>query len=326
MKRASFFLVDVLACCIFAFAGPASPQQPITVEQIFHQDRLQVRPPENLTWSPDGVRLIYLRNDGSLMEVQGATGSQKVLIGRDKMRVFTETVISERDRAARERYHQSIYSWAPDSKHLLFDAGGQLWLFDTVTGTGLQLVATGAGSGDDPQFSPDGSSLSYLHDHNLYVDKLREAGVMVKLTDSSSASVTNGAVDWLYEEELDVRSNYFWAPDSKHIAYLQMNETDVPQYPIVDWIPMHATVDRQSYPQPGDPNPAVRVGVVSANGGKTKWINVPMDSGNDYIPRLGLAEQQDRLGRDADPRSYEDRALLRGYLDGWCRGSADQER
>ena len=62
---------------------------------------------------------------------------------------------------------------------------------------------------------------------------------------------------------------------------------DVPQYPIVDWIPTHATIDVQRYPQPGDPNPYVRVGVVSVNGGKTKWINVPFDSGNDYIPRFG---------------------------------------
>ena len=94
-------------------------------------------------------------------------------------------------------------------------------------------------------------------------------------------------MDWVYEEELDVRSNYFWSPDSKHLAYLQTDESSVPQYPIVDWIPTHATIDVQRYPQPGDPNPYVRVGVVSVNGGKTKWINVPFDNGNDYIPRFG---------------------------------------
>ena len=287
MKRASFVLAVALFSCLFAFPGPAFPQQPITVEQIFHQTGLQARPPENLAWSPDGFRLIYLGSDGNLMEVQGATGSQKVLVGRDKMHAFTGTAISERDRTARERYHQALYSWAPDSKHLLFDAGGQLWLFDTGSGTGLQLVSTGAGSGDDPQFSPDGSSLSYLHENNLYLYKLREGGLIVKLTDSSSPRVLNGAVDWLYKEELAVRSNYFWAPDSKHLAYLQTNETGVPEYPLVDWIPPHARVEGQPYPQPGDPNPAVRVGVVSENGGKTKWIEIPIDSGNDYIPRLG---------------------------------------
>ncbi len=53
-------------------------------------------------------------------------------------------------------------------------------------------------------------------------------------------TVLNGGVDWVYEEELDMRSNYFWSPDSKNIAYLQMNETEVPLYPLTDWIPTHA--------------------------------------------------------------------------------------
>ena len=39
-----------------------------------------------------------------------------------------------------------------------------------------------------------------------------------------------------------MRSNYFWSPDSKHIAYLQMDEATVPTYPITDWIPTHSTV------------------------------------------------------------------------------------
>src|SRR5260370_9447665 len=102
--------------------------------------------------------------------------------------------------------------------------------------------------------------------------------------------ITNGEVDWVYEEELDVRSNYFWSPDSKSLAYLQMNETQVPEYPLVDWIPAHALVGRQPYPQPGDINPDVRVGVVSASGGKTVWVKLPIHDGQDYIPGFGRVD------------------------------------
>ena len=66
-----------------------------------------------------------------------------------------------------------------------------------------------------------------------------------------SRPILNGKVDWVYEEEMETRSNYFWSPDSKFLAYLQMDETDVPQYPIEDWMPTHAQVDSQRYPQPG---------------------------------------------------------------------------
>ena len=109
---------------------------------------------------------------------------------------------------------------------------------------------------------------------------------------SPSETTLNGKVDWVYEEELETRSNYFWSPDSRRLAYLQMNETEVPQYPLVDWLPTHATVDLQRYPQPGDPNPDVRVGVVSAAGGKTVWVKLPIQASQDYIPRFGWADRR----------------------------------
>jgi dipeptidyl-peptidase-4 len=103
-------------------------------------------------------------------------------------------------------------------------------------------------------------------------------------------------VDWVYEEELYSRSNYFWSPNGKDVVFLEMNEKDVPTYPITDWIPTHPTVDQEKYPQPGDPNPGVRIGVVGTGGGKTKWITAGGnktgslqlgDDANVLIPRFG---------------------------------------
>ena len=183
------------------------------------------------------------------------------------------------------------YFWAPDSAHLLFDMSGHLWLYDLHTHAGVEVGSTGAASGDDPKISPDGESVSFIRDHGLAVVKLKEPGTpMTVVAPAPNKTTLNGEVDWVYEEELDVRSNYFWSPDSKRLAYLEMNETDVPEYPITDWIPTHATVEVQRYPQPGDPNPAVRVGVVSASGGKTLWVSLPIRAGQDYIPRFGWVD------------------------------------
>ncbi len=128
--------------------------------------------------------------------------------------------------------------------------------------------------------------------------------------DSSSANgeqILNGEVDWVYEEELDVRSNYFWSPDSKRIAYLRMDESQVPRYPITDWIPNHATVGWQRYPQPGDANPNVHLGVVAAHGGKTMWIRIPIRAGDDYVPRFGWVDRKtlwiETLSRDQKHRA-----------------------
>ncbi len=161
---------------------------------------------------------------------------------------------SEQDRDHRERYNMASYLWSPDSTHLLFDADGRLWLYDLHNGTGVQLGFTGAASGDDPKFSPDGLYVSFIRDHGALGHPFSRPWHALPSPlrppptprPAKAESILNGEVDWVYEEELDVRSNYFWSPDSKNIAYLQMNETAVPQYPLTDWIPTHAQVEWQT--------------------------------------------------------------------------------
>ena len=274
------------------------------------------KPPETLAWSPDGKHLTYL-DGGELMDVDPATGKVHVMVSAAKMASLGGKAGSERDRDHRERYNMASYFWAPDSAHILFDANGPLWLYDLHNGTGVQIGFTGTASGDDPKFSPDGTCVSFIRDHAISVIHLRAPGMPAvvalraaspqRVASSKEQSILNGEVDWVYEEELDTRSNYFWSPDSKNLAYLEMNETAVPQYPLTDWIPTHAEVEWQRYPQPGDANPEVRVGVVSAKGGKTTWMNIPIHPG-DYIPRFGWVNRK-TLWVETVSRDHKHRAL-----------------
>ena len=270
-------------------------------------------PPRDGSWSPDGHRLTFIAGDnqigqpGDIVQIDASTGRGSVLASAAQIAALSSAEINEKDRDHRDRYNMSAYLWADDSKHLLLDKGGRLWLYDIAAATGSLVVDTGAGSGDDPKFSPDAKSVSYLRDHNLYVHPVDAAGRELALTATTPDTLLNGEVDWVYLEELDVRSNYFWSPDSSAIAYLQADEAKVPQYPIDDWIPTHTTLDQQRYPQPGDPNPAVRIGVVPAAGGPTQWIALPFSPNNDYIPRFGWIDPAtlyiEVLTRDQQHRS-----------------------
>ena len=274
-------------------AAAQAPETPLTIERIYAHGPLTGALPEGITWSPDGKHLTYL-DGGELIDLDPGTGKPHVLVSRSKLAALSGADGSEQDKDHRERYKMASYLWSPDSKHLLFDANGRLWLYDLGTGTGVQVGFTDTASGDDPKFSPNGETISFVRNHGLSIVHPREiidAAPFAVAPPPPVVSTTNGQVDWIYEEELDVRSNYFWSPDSKNLAFLQMNEEHVPQYPLEDWIPTHAQVEMQRYPQPGDNNPEVRVGVVGTAGGRINWVKLPVHPGQDYVPRFGWVDR-----------------------------------
>ncbi len=287
-----------MLCAFFAIfpAEPSkaqnAPTKPLTIDSLFQPGGLAGRGPETTEWSPDGTRLSFVQRDekgekGDLWAVDAATGEKKILVSAEKMASLdpdVNKVKNEREKERLTRYHVAAYLWAPDAKHLMFDSQGQLWLYDLGTQTGVQFTSASDPSGD-PKFSPDGSRVAYIRKHNLYVRPVNGKDEK-QLTKDTGDNLFNGDIDWVYAEELAVRSNYFWSPDSKEIVFLHMDETKVPTYPITDWIPTHPTVDQEKYPKVGDPNPAVKLGVVYAEKGKVRWLSVT-DDPEAYIPRFG---------------------------------------
>lgn len=287
--------VLLLLCLVpVGWAQSPSPVKPLTIEAIYAPGGLTGRGPETFEWSPDGTKLSFLQRDddgehGQLWYVDAATGEKKVLVSEAKLASLApdyNKVKDEREKERLTRYHVAAYLWAPDSKHLIFDSQGQLWLFDLATSTAVQFTSASDPSGD-PKFSPDGSHVSYVRKHNLYVRPVTGKDEK-QLTKDTKDDLFNGDIDWVYAEELAVRSNYFWSPDSKEIVFLHMDETKVPTYPITNWIPTHPTVDYEKYPKVGDPNPTVKLGVVDADKGKVRWIPLTEDE-EAYIPRFGWA-------------------------------------
>jgi dipeptidyl-peptidase-4 len=292
------FLHLALVCCLFtSFAFAQSGKKPLTIEAIFAEGGITGRAPETIEWSPDSTKFSFVQRDdsgehGQLWYVDAATGEKKVLVNEVKLGALAPPVGSIKDEREKERitrYHVAAYEWAPDSKHLLFDSQGQLWLYTIENGTAVQITSAPDPS-SDPKFSPDGTKLAYVRKHNLYVRPAAGGGekALTKPTGDAEKdeNLLNGEVDWVYAEELEVRSNYFWSPNGKELVYLQMDETNVPTYPIVNWMPTHPNLEMEKYPKAGDANPAVQLGVVGADGGKTKWISLTEDK-DIYIPRFG---------------------------------------
>jgi len=300
------FLISTLSLLGLLSAGLAQTVTPkqLTIEQIFAEGGVTGRAPETIKWSPDGTKVSFIQRDdagehGELWYADAVTGQKMVLVSEIKLSQLAPPVSKIHDEREIERvtrYHVAAYSWSPDSKHLLFDAQGQLWYYSLDTGTAVQLTSSPDAS-EDPKFSPDGKRLAFVRKHNLYVHPVSgEEGERPLTRDEKEKDkdrdkekedhILNGEVDWVYAEELAVRSNFFWSPEGRDIIFLQMDESRVPTYPITDWLPTHPRVEQEKYPKAGDPNPSVRLGVVSSNGGKVRWIKLT-DDDDTYVPRFG---------------------------------------
>ncbi len=304
------FLVSTLTLLGLLSPGLAQTGAPkqLTIEQIFAEGGVTGRAPETIKWSPDGTKVSFVQRDdagehGALWYADAATGEKKMLVSEIKLSQLAPPVSKMHDEREIERvtrYHVAAYSWSPDSKHLLFDSQGQLWYYSLDTGTAVQLTSYPDPS-EDPKFSPDGKRLAYVRKHNLYVHPVSgEEGERPLTRDEKEkdkdkdrdrdkdkeGNILNGEVDWVYAEELEVRSNFFWSPEGRDIIFLQMDESRVPTYPITDWLPTHPRVEQEKYPKAGDPNPSVRLGVVGSNGGKVRWIKLT-DDDDAYLPRFG---------------------------------------
>jgi dipeptidyl-peptidase-4 len=328
VKRLFLFVIIAPIFCAAAAA------QELTIQSIYAPNGLTGRVPDTVRWSPDSKKVSYFLHQeqgdkADLYYIDVTTGKPAVLVGSEQIAAMKPPVTGskdDREKDNRARYNVAGYHWAPDSEHILFDSNGQLWYYTLSTGKAVALSASGD-SATDPKFSPDGKHLSYVRKHNLVVKSIDGSGEKA-LTHDTGEDLLDGEVDWVYSEELDVRSNYFWSPDSSKIVLMQMNEAKVPTYPITDFIPQHPTVYQEKYPKVGDPNPEVQLGVVSASGGEVKWLHLT-DEKDIYIPRFGwvrdgiiwatvLNRAQNQLDLYfIDASSGKSRRVLRETSDTW---------
>jgi dipeptidyl-peptidase 4 len=282
----------LLAAAAAAVAGAqGGGGNALTVERIYGSPSLSGRLTTGIEWAPDGKRISYLeRNpqgpDGSneLWTMDAATGARKVLVRADTLAAVLQP---EKTKAVQStglgRVEPDHYLWSPHSDALLFIGSAHLVLLDLKTMTPKTLVSGGAEL-EDPKFSPDGKWVSFVRDFNLWIVSAA-GGDARALTTGGSEEILQGKLDWVYPEELNASTAYWWSPDSSKIAYYQMDERRVTRYPIVDMSSATGAIEYTRFPQAGEANPIVRVGVIAIAGGETKW----MDTGGDsdvYLARV----------------------------------------
>lgn len=155
---------------------------------------------------------------------------------------------------------------------------------DLYIAQGTPLIARQLTSDKVPknliEFSPNGRWISYVDEQHNLCAVSTETEQKLMFTNDGNAKIFNGQLDWVYQEELYGRGNfkgYWWSPTSSHITFLRLDETDVPQFDVIDQLPTHNRIETTAYPKAGDPNPKVRLGIGDLSG-QVQWAELPSPS------------------------------------------------
>jgi dipeptidyl-peptidase 4 len=157
---------------------------------------------------------------------------------------------------------------------ILVNYNNDLWYFDTSSKM-LRRLTNNREEEKEADFSPDGRWVSFVRGNNLFVVEALRGGEKQLTRDGREGekAIFNGYLDWVYEEELYGRGNkrgYWWSPDSRRIAFLRLDEANVPKFIIPNDIVDDQIVETTDYPQAGDPNPDVKLGI--ADVGATPFV------------------------------------------------------
>ena len=259
-----------------------APLRTLTIDAIYDPDRrvdFSGAPPTTLRWMDDET-LLQTRRDGSGVEwlkVDAASGRTSPLFDQARMEAALAALpgVSREDAAARARAADLLFN--PARTGALVTIGDDLYFYDVTRATAIRLTRS-PGEEEEATFSPDGARVAFVRAYNLHVVDVATQQERALTTDGTAA-LLNGKLDWLYQEEIYGRGRfrgYWWSPDSRRLAFLQLDERPVPEYTVVDDLSYRPRVEVTDYPKAGDPNPLVRLGIVGVGGGAPVWV--PLDS------------------------------------------------
>jgi dipeptidyl-peptidase-4 len=260
---ATCLLIVCLTPCGFA------AKKPVTVDTVVNYTSTRHG---EITWAPDGARFIVNERD-TLLLYEVESGREREVIPLDKLeKAAMPTVQPAGFDWTNRRVDENDLQWFADGRRLLVAAGGDLFVVDVNKRTFDALTQT-AEAERDPKLSPDNRYVSFRRGPDLYAIEVASKKV-TRLTTNGSETLLNGQLDWVYPEELNLDTAHWWSPDSRSIAYLQFDITKEPVFPQVSLLNPRAVLEPERYPQPGDPNAEVRLGIVPVGGGETKWMNL----------------------------------------------------
>jgi len=265
----------------------------LTLQRIFTDEEFETESFGPARWLEDGSGYTTLEdspqheNAKDIIRYEPETGKRDIMVPADKLIPAGTSEPLEID----------DYAWSEDGrKVLIFTNSKRVWRTNTRGDYYVLDLRTWKlrklGGDAKPsslmfaKFSPDGRYVAYVREKNIYTQDLATMRIR-QLTRDGGGYIINGTSDWVYEEEFRLRDGFRWSPDGRYIAYWQFDTEGVPEFSLINYTDdLYPKITTFPYPKVGQQNPACRLGVVSAKGGRTRWFEPPGDPRDHYIPKM----------------------------------------
>lgn len=165
-----------------------------------------------------------------------------------------------------------------------------------------------------PTFSPDGTKIGFAKENNLFIYDIASQKTTQVTSDGKKNSIINGITDWVYEEELAFVRAFDWSADSKKLAFIRFDESEVPEFSMnIFKKELYPTVETFKYPKAGEKNSKVSLLVYDVASGSSKTVD--LSNYNDfYIARLKWTNDDNVLSAQILNRHQDNLDLL--FIDG----------
>jgi dipeptidyl-peptidase-4 len=248
-----------------------------------------------VNWTNDGDAYFHLE-ENQLLTYTLPKHDAKTVISKEQLTPAGKSDPISVEYFAFSEDQQKILLFTNTKKVWRLNTKGDYWVFNFKTN-----VLTQIGKSLPPsslmfaKFSPDGNSVAYVSGNNIYSEDL-VTGTIQALTSDGTISLINGTFDWAYEEEFACRDGFRWSPDSKSIAYWQIDASTIRKfYMINNTDSIYSQLIPLEYPKVGESPSACKVGVVNIFDGKTTWMNVPGDAAQNYLVRMEFIPETNKL-------------------------------
>jgi dipeptidyl-peptidase-4 len=259
--------------------------------------RLQAQPGSTLLkWSKDG-NSYYEAKGGNIVQVGLPDDRETVVVAQERLKPAGRSQALAIRNFAFSEDGRKVLIYTNAQRVWRYDTRGDYWVLDL---TSWQLTQVGkdrpAASLQFAKFSPDATRVAYVSEHNIYLEDLTTGQAKCLTSTDGTRKLINGTFDWVYEEELECRDGFRWSPDGQHIAYWQIDANQVKDYLMLNTTDStYPFVVPVEYPVAGEAPSPYKIGVIDLSSGTNRWMNIPGDPRETYLPRMEWAANSSQL-------------------------------